>query len=62
MSNTEAVSVLSRMIACRCDDDCKLTCEHCPSNYSPEEMMEALHIGRKCIQEKVDRERMIENL
>ena len=62
MSNTEAVSVISRMIACRCDDDCKLTCEHCPSNYSPEEMMEALSMARISLQKEYEKERMIEDL
>lgn len=58
MSNLEAISVLCRMMACRLDNRCQLNCENCPSNYSEEEMMDALFISKKAIQKEINEDNL----
>ena len=50
MSNTEAIHVICKIRACRYSEHCEMNCENCPSNYSDEELHEALGLAAKALE------------
>lgn len=55
MQDLEAVRIINKIRGCRYTANCSMNCQNCPSNYSDEELHEALKIANDCINERINR-------
>ena len=55
MQDLEAVRIINKIRGCRYTVNCSMNCQNCPSNYSDEELHEALKIANDCINERINR-------
>ena len=59
MSDRNALDIITRIRCCYLDDECKMKCDNCASDFTREELQQALSVAGEAIKERLEREDVV---
>ena len=55
IADRDALNIITRIRCCYLDDECKMKCDKCASDFTREELQDALSVAGEAIRERLER-------